>query len=78
MSATDNNGENWILIQSRYDYIALPATMAVEVLKSMRIVSKSGNKIELAGEGASFHVISHEQMCVAIAKSKMLPKEGEE
>jgi hypothetical protein len=77
MLPTDSNGENWILIQSRYDYIALPASMATEVLKVMRVVSKSGGKIELANEGAQIHVVSHEQMCVAIAKAKMLPKESE-
>jgi hypothetical protein len=77
MSATNESEDNWILIQSRYDYIALPVELATQVLRRMRVVTKNNGKIELANEGAQIHVISNEQMQVALVKARMLPKEDE-
>lgn len=77
MSPTNSTDQNWILLQSRYDYIALPVDLAVEVMKVMRLVTKSGNKIDLATGDVSVIVISAEQMTVALVKAKMLPPEGE-
>lgn len=78
MSLTNSTDQNWILLQSRYDYIALPVDLAVEVMKVMRLVTKSGNKIDLATGDVSVIVISAEQMTVALVKAKMLPPEEKE
>jgi hypothetical protein len=75
MSPTNSTEGNWILLQSRYDYIALPVELAVEVMKHMRVVSKSGNKIELTTGDVNAVIISGDQMTVALVKSKVLPKE---
>lgn len=78
MSPTNSTEENWMLFQSRYDYIALPISVAVEVLKHMKVVSKSGSKIELATGEATVQIVSGEQMTVALVKAKLLPKEEKE
>jgi hypothetical protein len=75
MSPTNSTEGNWILLQSRYDYIALPVELAVEVMKNMRLVSKSGDRIEVNTGDVNAIIVSGEQMAVALVKAKMLPKE---
>ena len=77
MSPTNSTEQNWILIQTRYDYMALPVDVALEVLKTMRLVTHSGGKVELSDSEVGVKLVSGGQMHVALVKSKMLPKEGE-
>lgn len=79
MSLTNSTDleENWVLLQSRYDYIALPISLGLEVMKVMKVVTKAGSKIDLSTSDATATIVSGEQMKVALVKSKMLPKEDE-
>jgi len=79
MSATSSIDpeSNWILIQTRYEYMALPIDVAMEVLKHARMVDHSNGKISLSSGDMNLKLATGDQMHVALVKSKMLPKEGE-
>lgn len=67
------DSENWVLFQSRYDYMAIPASLAVEVMKSMKVMDSAHNLSK--SSDINIKMINAEQMTVAIAKYKMLPEE---
>jgi hypothetical protein len=77
MSLTNSTEDNWLLIQTRYDYMALPVEVALEALKHMRVVSMTNGKVEVSNGEVSVKLIGGDQMTVALVKAKMTPKEGE-
>ena len=78
MSATDSTEkENWVLFQTKYEYMALPVSLATEVMKYM-IVMKKETGFELSDDEISIRMLNADAMTVARVKAKMKPKEEEE
>jgi len=78
MSATDSTEkENWVLFQTKYEYMALPVSLATEVMKYM-IVMKKEKTFELSDDEISIRMLNADAMTVARVKAKMKPKEEEE
>ena len=66
--------ENWLVLSTRYDYMALPIEIGVEVLKHMRMMTKTGSKWEISSNGdVQVSVVNGETMTVALVKARMLP-----
>jgi hypothetical protein len=79
MSPTNSTDEpNWILFQTRYDYMALPVDLATEVLRHMKMMSKDNGQWEIAQNEISIQLLPSEKMTVALVKAKMLGKEKSE
>jgi len=78
MSTTNSTDENWILFQSRYDWIALPAELGVEVMKHLRTMNKGSAGWSVSNESASIALMTGDQMRVAQVKAKLVPPEDKE
>ena len=78
MSATDSTEkENWVLFQTKYEYMALPVSLATDVMKYM-IAMKKEKTFELSDDEISIRMLNADAMTVARVKAKMKPKEEEE
>ena len=66
--------ENWVLFNTQYNFMALPVSVAVEVMKHMVCLESIGGKMELSDKEIKVQMLNKDAMTVAIAKHKMVSK----